>query len=85
MTRSCLNKKIKSMTNEANRKFIEQLANESLSNLIDFLCTGYQQINTCKSKMPDPMKRLAATFKNPAAGKEKFSSFLIPFLDILTD
>ena len=60
------------------------MANESLSSLIDFLCAKQNSLKACKKEMPDAMKRMAAIFKNPGP-KQKMESYLIPFLDVLSD
>lgn len=75
---------MRSMTNETNKKFLEDIANETLTGLINFLCSKYDSINKCRQLMPNPMKQLKAVFKNPGP-KEKFESYLMPFLDILSD
>lgn len=64
--------------------FTEQQASESLSSLIDFLCSKQNSLKACKREMPDAMKRMASTFKNPGP-KQKLESYLIPFLNVLSD
>lgn len=60
------------------------MANEALGSLIDFLCSNYKDLKDCDAKMKEPMSRMNSTFRDPGT-KQKFESYLIPFLDVLSD
>lgn len=81
-----MNKKMKKLTTEDNRKFLSDLTDETMTNLIRFLCAKQDSLSTCKKIMKNEVERMEDVTKTIKKGKrENEESFLIPFLQILSD
>ena len=74
------------LTTPENHKFLNALSDETMTNLIKFLCSRQDSLATCKRIMPKETERMQATLKTIQKGKrEKDESFLIPFLQLISD
>lgn len=81
-----MDKKTKKLTTPENQKFFSSLADDTMTNLIKFLCAKQDSLASCKGSMPTAVKRMEQTMKGIEKGKrEKQESFMLPFLSILTD
>ena len=79
--------KMKKLTTPENQKFLTGLADETMTNLIKFLCSKQDSLATCRRIMPKETERMEATLKGIQKGKRENldESFLIPFLQLISD
>lgn len=82
-----MDKKLKKLTTPENQRFLTGLTDDTMTNLIKFLCTKQDSLQTCKQIMPKVTERLQATLKTIQKGKRENvdESFLIPFLQVISD
>jgi len=86
IARQCSQEKMKKLTTDDNRKFFTELTDETMTGLIKFLCTKQDSVDSCKKQMPKVVKRLETTMSAVKKGeREQEQSFLIPFLQIVSD
>jgi len=84
--RDCMDKKMKKLTTSDNQKFFADLTDETLTNLIRFLCAKQDSLATCHNIMPKELGRMEKVIKSIQKGqREGEQSFLIPFLGIVAD
>ena len=82
-----MDKKIKKLTSADNQKFFKTLTDDTMTNLIKFLCAKQDSLVACRTIMPTEVARMESTLKSIQKGKreEGQESFLLPFLRILND
>ena len=82
-----MDKKLKKLTTAENQKFLTGLTDDTMTNLIKFLCAKQDSLSTCKRIMPKETDRMQATLKSIVKGKRENvdESFLIPFLQVISD
>lgn len=82
-----MDSKMKKLTTPENQKFLTGLADETMTNLIKFLCSKQDSLATCKRVMPKDTERMQATLKSIQKGKRENAdeSYLIPFLQLISD
>jgi len=86
VVRDCMDTKMSKLTTPENQKFLTGLSDETMTNLIKFLCARQDSLATCKKIMPKETERMQATLKSIQKGKrENDESFLIPFLQLISD
>jgi len=86
LSRSCMTNKLKTLTTDAKRVFLEKMTDDAMTNLIEFLCSKQNSVQTCKSIMPEPMVRMEKSFKDAKKGdRRKSESYLMPFLDVISE
>lgn len=79
-----MDRKLKKLTSEDNMKFLTGLTDDTMTNLIKFLCSKQDSLATCKRIMPKETERMQATLKSIKKGARENldESFLIPFLQV---
>jgi hypothetical protein len=86
LVRDCLTGKLKTLTSEPKRIFLEKMTDDAMTNLIEFLCTKQNSVDTCNKLMPNDMKRMTQTFKDVKKSDVNVKqSYLIPFLDVVSE
>lgn len=86
LSRTCMTKKLKALTTESKRVFLEKMTDDAMTNLIEFLCSKQNSVQTCKSLMPSAMSRMDESFKKAKKGdRRKSESYLMPFLDVISE
>jgi len=86
LTRRCMKEKLKNMTNEDKQNYLEKMTDDALTNLINFLCSKQNSVETCQKIMPEAVTRMEKTFKETKKGdRRKSESYLIPFLDVISE
>lgn len=86
LLRKCLSDKLTKLTTDPKKVFIEKLTDDSMTNLIEFLCSKQNSIETCQKLMPEEMQKMEKVFKETKkSDRNKKQSYLIPFLDIVAE
>ena len=78
---------MRKLTTPENEKFLTSLADDTMTNLIKFLCSKQDSLSTCRRIMPKETERMEAALKTIQKGKREDAdeSFLIPFLQLISD
>lgn len=81
-----MDKKLVKLTSADNKKFFNTLTDDTMTNLIKFLCSKQDSMETCRNVMPKELARMEKTIKSiPKGQREGEESFLIPFLQVIAD
>jgi hypothetical protein len=86
LARQCSRNKMQKMTTDEKFKFMEKLSDDAMTNMIEFLCSKQDSVQTCKKIMPEPIKVMEKIFSEAKlTDRNDKESYLIPFLDVIAE